>query len=267
MDQYTIKLVDGIVATWHEIVVPVYTDSNKRGEDLELAGSAFVVQYKGRLFLVTAKHVVDYANKKDYVIAVINGVSVFLNGRGYKKSDADDLVVFPIDKFHAPQELKKVKGIRVFDGNSVGVESPIRIMIGFPSSVNGICRKYGKFERKVRARSFVPSFSEKPLATKIKNFVRYSYDHEDYVNSLGEKVNPTELYGCSGGPVLSVYIRSVNGGGGVDYGVELSSIAAEWHFDDREVVGISPHVLVRLMSAFIDDEAKVLSNFEQLERF
>lgn len=244
-------LVDVAISTWGPVVVPIYGNVKRSGNDLDAVGSAFLVSTGLRLYLVTALHVLHDIQKKfgPYVVANISGKGVSLAGVAFEISNHYDVAVAHLsDEWLAAAGLESGT-LKAFPMRTNLNWSPtgLFLLLGYPATKNLIKGLYGKTNRHLYSIS-TSQVDGKSVSTQVENPLIFDYDHENVVNSEQKKLGPQpNLRGMSGGPALQLLADPADSR---RFSVSCEGVLSEWPWRDRAVVASSMANVCELISRY-----------------
>jgi len=129
----SVEYIDVLVRSWSRVTVAFYSNSHKSKSAADGYGSGFIVYYKKRHYLVTAKHVVEQAQENDINVINVNGQSFILHKIYFVTDDSNDIAVSVIDDFLMENELRKTPAINL-DAEEKGVSIGDYLLLGYPGT-------------------------------------------------------------------------------------------------------------------------------------
>lgn len=247
--------VDRLVEKWASVVAPIFVNSVKSALAADGLGSSFLVTTGQNLYLVTALHVVQDANRFRHQIANIGGKAVDLGGLPFRISTAHDVAVVHLtDQWLVQVGLDEVK----LEALPVKVDGEweatgIFVLLGYPASKN---RLDGRFDQLTRRMLSITTESAKgtPIATPVQGPIFFSYDHTKIINSELAKLGPQPaLQGMSGGPALHLLARQ-NPDGEYNFTFSCEGVLCEWHKSQKIVVA-APFSIVKDLIEWYESQA------------
>lgn len=233
METQLISLIDRMMPSWGEIVVPIFVASQKSLGAAEGIGSGFLITFKGAHFLVTALHVLHHAKESD-LIANICEKSVFLAGMTFHKSEEFDIAFCELsEQWLQRNEIPKIKSAQAQRELEGWQKTGIYIAVGYPSTKNILNPKRGNLNRNCLSISLSKA-KNLTVSTAIKEPLIFSYDHKQVFDSIGNKLGPQpKLQGMSGGPCFELIIKN---GEDLTFSLDAVGILVEWHKIARAIV-------------------------------
>jgi hypothetical protein len=250
--------IDQAVKVWEPVVVPIFVNSKKSSQAVDGVGTAYLITTGPNLYLVTALHVLETANKSTYKIANIQGKAVSLGGLSFKISKQCDVAVAHLSNAwltKAGLGEDAIKALPLITDTSWSATG-IFLLLGYPAKKNEIDGRYGKLTRYLF--SITATGAEgKSVATKVKNPIFFEYDHKNAVNSqlvnLGEKA---AMYGMSGGPALELLKKHRNGE--FVFSVSCAGVLCDWFKATKTVVASSMANVKQLITRYEDQFTGVI---------
>lgn len=177
-------------------------------KDIVAIGSAFLMRYRGKNFMVTALHVMENERPKGEVIALINNKSVFLESLDFLTYDGLDIAVAELNS-----EFLSAQG--VVDPPFIETDQEIPpgglgryIVFGYPGSNKNRIRIRGESvscnvtQCHISLELYPGELHIPDLAASIC----FKHDEKTTVNSSGVKLGSMPpLHGMSGGPVFQMH--------------------------------------------------------------
>jgi len=249
-DVSVLKHIDEMVERWSDIIVPIYTEKEHSKNVAQLLGSAFLVNYKGAVFLVTALHVIrDHQNS--LLVISIGGKAVPLNKMPFAISEKDDLAIAYLDHDWAKKnDVNKVYFLPIDDHKSGYNTLGAYFLIGFPGKKNELNPRVDKVTKNIQGTSF-STYVETPKSNShIDNPIAFEFDKGKVILTSGNKINPPSFSGNSGGPIMELIGKSGKSGraGDIIAGCKLAGVFVGWYKKEKEAIAIRPEVITWLIN-------------------
>ena len=238
-----LQLLDQLAEKWSRIVIPIFVPSQKRRNALDGIGSAFVAAWGKQYFFVTAQHVVDdiLTLGQQGRVAVIANKKYFLQNVKFYVDRENDLAAARLEQIILQTSLiNPVDLSRNFDDC---LDTDWFFMQGYPSKKNQLERGFGKLDRKIHSYTLAASSSTLELKRSYPAVVRFEYNPRKMINSTGNRIEPPQPNGVSGGPIFRVLFRPEAN----QFTLDLSAVVVFWHRETDEILGISKLALQELL--------------------
>lgn len=227
-----LEFIDEIADRWKDTLVAFLT--HEGGDRWATAGSGFLVAFEGRIFLVTALHVLG--DERDGRHIYICGRHAALENKLALVDRKNDIAAFYLpDKWLVGLGVARLKSIPIPDDLPLDNDL-ITLAWGFPATKNKIAPRHGRTDLRSISVTLGPQRSdvlnrqvgiEKPLTF---HFNRKEVS-DSHLRSIGFA---PDLHGMSGGPVVALVTRTNSE---VDhYMPKLMGVLCEGHAQLRCVV-------------------------------
>jgi hypothetical protein len=241
------EIIDKVVTQWERIAVPLFIKDQHSAHKVLGCGSGFVVDRHGASFLVTAHHVLHGLEDGEPLAANIAGTGVLLNGRPFAMSPEDDLVVMLIDSTWAKeQELAKVYSISLDPPDRSRTMLEQFILLGYPGAKNKLNSNANETTRHVVGYSSSQRIEHPKSTTHIRNPIAFGFDKKSAVNSSRERVDVGRFNGNSGGPVLEISGRLIDGDV-LNLSVHVAGVFIGWDKHHKELICCRPDAITDLI--------------------
>jgi len=200
---------------------------NKNQEKPDLEGTGFLVRAKSKVFVFTAKHVLDIRHHLGRgALAIAPGrsgqhlIKLMLQETVYTCSgDRDDVAIVELLSRHE-EELSKYKEIEpthvsnLFPNFEVKENGAV-LMIGFPGEMTErIIDRKNKPGVSSTGIPYLSILTQKPVLNKKARYNRERdmlmvFDKENSVNELDTPILPPDPLGISGGPLIALLARNI----------------------------------------------------------
>jgi hypothetical protein len=135
---------------WSSATCPVYVESDKRNVTANGVGTMFVGSSNGRLFLVTAHHVLDDTKSKPFRIANVQGVVVDTARMVFHQDTVADVALIELNATTVPMLTgRTLKHVPLVEEVAEWTPTGIFSLVGYPASRNVLKARFGSTNRHV----------------------------------------------------------------------------------------------------------------------
>lgn len=247
-----LEMLDDIIGCWSKIVVPIFVQDENSNHKVSGLGSAFIVQRKRKVFLVTARHVLLDIADGDALMAVIAGKAVLLNGLYFFVSVEDDLAIAFLEPFWAEkQHIERMFSLPLDVHEPTWQLSDIFVLLGYPGSRNKLNINTNDTDRNLVSYSSTECIENPKAKTHIQNPIAFYFDKKKATDTDEKRINVGLFNGVSGGPVLQVRGRD-EGDREVKFSVSLAGVFVGWDKQHKELVCVRSGVVEKLIDERIE---------------
>ncbi len=251
-----------VAAPWADTVILFFSVPHPENPDkISGFGSGFVAQFGGRLYLVTALHVIEASlelqrSGVDLGLILLKR-KIPLISKYYRPwiiSRHDDLAASPL-RPHEIQSwgVKKTSEIPVMEHFSRLGETGVYSVLGHPASQNKLHGKFDNFERKIAIYAACERVTDIPFSTKLRSPIGFKLKKKYVPNSEGQIITAPDTDGISGGPVFELLppeLGSVMDGFGhtvPHFPVKLAGVFIGWDWKSQVAYASPTGRLIELL--------------------
>ena len=222
---------------WASAVCPVYVNPEKRSVTAQGLGTMFVGAIDGKLYLVTADHVIAASQSYEFRVLHLQGRAVDTVHMNFQGSQSCDIAVHEMNAFTSPTLVGGLyKHIPIAEDLSGWTETGIFSLLGYPSTKNVLKARFGSTNR--HAFNIIATRISNPSRrTQIENAFALEYSPRNATDGAGAKINPPDLHGMSGGPCIELMLKQNPDGWSLR--AKLKGVITEYHPQDRQII-VSP---------------------------
>lgn len=243
------QVFDDLVGRWQKIVIPFLASAKNSRTGAIVFGSGFMTTYRGKYFLVTAKHVLDDVMRHGTCAINVNGHVLLLEDLRFTIDHDNDLAFAPIEEALFRNKVERVFVIDLTPGSPVRESLGYHLLMGYPATKNKLDPRWGKVDRMLLSITAKKNEAKHLWVKNISDPVVFDYDPKKQFDSASQPAGqPPQPYGMSGGPALEVRFSWAEEVGFSLY-VTLSGVLVEWHENKRAIVAASSGDLLRAFEA------------------